>query len=109
MMLSMVATTSSLQASTTGNYFAVARSGMGELYLSHERCPVRWMSGGRARMVQRSGVVWNMCWRADKTNPRVLNVCNISPELARKGEVGACLTASKSMFVRTDSLPRRAF
>ena len=41
--------------------------------------------------------------------PRLLNVCNVSPKLTKKGEVGACMPASKSMFVRVDSLPRPAF
>jgi hypothetical protein len=50
-----------------------------------------------------------MCWRTDKKIPRLLNVCNVSPKLTKKGEVGACMPASKSMFVRVDSLPRPAF
>lgn len=91
-----------------GQFFAVATSGLGQLYLSHERCPVSWMTG-RAKLVQGTGVVWEMCWRTDKTNPRLLNVCNVSLKLTRKGEVGACMPASKSMFVRLDSLPQRAF
>lgn len=91
------------------NYFAVASSGFGKLYLSHERCPVSWMTG-RARLVQRvGGAVSEMCWRVDKTTPRLLNVCNVSPKLTKKKKVGACMPASKSMFVRLDSLPQPAF
>lgn len=101
-------TPSQLSARDT-SYFAVARSGFGELYLSHERCPVSWMTG-RARLVQRvGGAISEMCWRPDKKIPRLLNVCNVSTKLTKKGEVGACMPASKSMFVRIDSLPKPAF
>lgn len=101
-------TPSQLSARET-SYFAVATSSFGELYLSRERCPVSWMTG-RARLVHRiGGGVSEMCWRTDKKIPRLLNVCNVSPKLTKKGEVGACMPASKSMFVRLDSLPQRAF
>lgn len=106
---SMAGVTPSQLSARETSYFAVATSGFGELYLSHERCPVAWMTG-RARLVQRvGGAVSEMCWRADKKIPRLLNVCNVSPKLTKKGEVGACMPASKSMFVRVDSLPRPAF
>lgn len=88
--------------------FAVATSSLGQLYLSHARCPVSWMEG-RARLFQPSGVIWEMCWRTDKKLPSLINVCNVSPALTRKDEVGACMPASKSKFVDVSSLPQSAF
>lgn len=106
--LALGASPSNASAREDGRFFAVASSGLGKLYLSHERCPVSWMTG-KARLVQRSGVIWEMCWRPDKKMPRVLNVCNVSPKLTRKDMVGDCLPASKSSFTRVDSLPQPAF
>lgn len=88
-------------------YFAVAKDPTGTLYLSRAKCPVSFMTG-RARFVQVGGTS-EMCWRVDRKRPNYLDVCNVTRELTRKGEVGACFYPDKSRFIDPSSGPQPAF